>query len=496
MYNVYMYTNVYDTLHGLTFIYDISGEKVDVDYAAMAGGRFWITGFPGSSATGVDKPAARTESLVYAVNPGIKNILYIGIGAGTELISFNKLFPQALKTVVEINPDLISAMKDYGHPEIVSALDKAELHIMDGRRFLLNYPDRRFDYIHIGVDRASTTGAGNLFSREFIKLARERLSSKGIISLYGYPPVLSGAIHDFTDVYVFSAVSGITVALLSADENRPISKAMATKEFEERFKKAVHILNGAEKSVFANAGPFSALLGKGWYADKEAVSKIVAHLNVASDDLLVTEYYANQESEIRPQSFRLNRAVDLRDWGTLTEAAPFPFPAILHGGLVYHSLFKEDQAAFSRGRIAHSGGNKDFSILSIDSNRLEVYYGRFFSMSDKTSWQWNFHFPALARPFKKKNGYLFTLDGQKSGRGLWGVKLYCVLENGSIVLDSEQSNSNKRIQIQAFIYVPTPATECGAALTMDEMPGFGSRGELIIYSVELKQVSVAATPAD
>ena len=173
----------------MTLVYDNFGNGAS--YAAMAGGRFWITGIPGK--TGWDRTVGggKMESTVYAINPSVKKILFIGLGTGEELLVLRELYPDAAITVIEVNPDLIEAFREFSYQPIADELKRSKVFLTDGRRFLQTQPAARFDYIHIGVHRASTSGTGNLFSKDFLATLKGHLSPGGVVTFYAYPPVVS-----------------------------------------------------------------------------------------------------------------------------------------------------------------------------------------------------------------------------------------------------------------------------------------------------------------
>jgi spermidine synthase len=84
-------------------------------------------------------------------------------------------------TIVEINPGYLELIAR--HPEVAPILvnPKVTIVIDDGRRWLLAHPDARFDVIVMNTTWHWRAHAGDLLSREFLELARARMSPGGLL---------------------------------------------------------------------------------------------------------------------------------------------------------------------------------------------------------------------------------------------------------------------------------------------------------------------------
>jgi spermidine synthase len=109
-----------------------------------------------------------------------RNALVIGCGTGQSASVLNGL---DFKTVdiAEISPGiLLAAGSQFRHMnEDVLRSPKVNVHLEDGRNFLLSQPNQ-YDQITIELTSIWFAGATNLYSREFYELAKHHLSPGGV----------------------------------------------------------------------------------------------------------------------------------------------------------------------------------------------------------------------------------------------------------------------------------------------------------------------------
>src|SRR5437764_1948859 len=83
-------------------------------------------------------------------------------------------------TIVEINPGYLQLIAS--HPAVASLLRNEKVHITidDGRRWLLQNGERKFDVIVMNTTYYWRSHASNLLSAEFLQIVRRHLNSGGV----------------------------------------------------------------------------------------------------------------------------------------------------------------------------------------------------------------------------------------------------------------------------------------------------------------------------
>jgi len=114
------------------------------------------------------------EFLPWGVNPGGRDCLVIGLGAGVVPRWYEAR--GARTDVVEINPAVVRVARDmFGYPA------DAPVTIADAREFLAR-PGKIYDYLILDVFNGDTT-PDHVLSVEAFRLARARLSPRGVLAL-------------------------------------------------------------------------------------------------------------------------------------------------------------------------------------------------------------------------------------------------------------------------------------------------------------------------
>ncbi|MFO8027043.1 MAG: fused MFS/spermidine synthase, partial [Opitutales bacterium] len=122
--------------------------------------------------------------------PDTKSIFYLGMGTGItagEALDRNDFGQIERVTVCELSPEVITAAKKYfggspGRPDLANGLFKdprAEVLAEDGRNYLMA-TQARYDMINADLFLPYRSGAGNLYSLEHYRTARERLNPGGV----------------------------------------------------------------------------------------------------------------------------------------------------------------------------------------------------------------------------------------------------------------------------------------------------------------------------
>jgi spermidine synthase len=111
-----------------------------------------------------------------AYHPGTRNVLFIGLGAGSAPKRMWRDFPALDIDVVEIDPEVARVARRYfsfpRHPRL-------RVHVEDGRRFLTKN-DRRWDVIAIDAFYSDSIPF-HLTTHEFLELVRDRLAPGGVV---------------------------------------------------------------------------------------------------------------------------------------------------------------------------------------------------------------------------------------------------------------------------------------------------------------------------
>jgi spermidine synthase len=151
-------------------------------------------------------------------------VLEIGLSTGSWAKVIAEYQPVQSLTIVEINKGYPAVMLHY--PEIADVMrdPKVKMYFDDGRRWLRNHPDEKFDFILMNTTYHWRSNTTNLLSAEFLEMARQHLAPGGVIyyNATHSKDVVYTAATVFKHVTTYSTFVAASDAPfdLSADERR------------------------------------------------------------------------------------------------------------------------------------------------------------------------------------------------------------------------------------------------------------------------------------
>jgi len=115
------------------------------------------------------------------LHPAPKDVMVIGLGTGVTAGSVLRTAAVEWLDLLEISPDVVEASQ-YFRDENYDVLDdsRTRLVIADARNYLLA-TDRQYDVIVSEPSHSWVSGVSNLFTRDFLQLARSRLKDDGVL---------------------------------------------------------------------------------------------------------------------------------------------------------------------------------------------------------------------------------------------------------------------------------------------------------------------------
>lgn len=161
-----------EDVHGLVQVFR--------DHAMAGNALFMVNHGRIDSSTGLDVTNLLLLSfLPSAYKKDTKTFLNIGMGTGTT-VKAASLIPGIDRVYsVEINKSVTTAVKEHFYPELFDKKSKAQ-HIYADARNYLQLSKEKFDVVSSEPSYPIDEGAAFLFTEEFFKLVKARLSSDGV----------------------------------------------------------------------------------------------------------------------------------------------------------------------------------------------------------------------------------------------------------------------------------------------------------------------------
>lgn len=176
-----------------------------------------------------------TELFHYAWlwNTNLARVVMLGLGGGSTQRSFLHYYPRLHVDSVEIDPAVVGIASNYFR---VTASDRHRILVEDGRTYLRRTTGR-YDLILLDAyvkHRYGSSMPPHLATREFFEIARDRLTTNGILA-YNVITVISAGGSDalralgrtlqavFPQVYQFQATDSLNVVLVATRETRRLS---------------------------------------------------------------------------------------------------------------------------------------------------------------------------------------------------------------------------------------------------------------------------------
>jgi spermidine synthase len=114
-------------------------------------------------------------------NPEIKSVLMIGLGGGTVALAWQHYYSNVLFEAVELDPKVVKVARDFFQLKESAGL---RVHTEDGRVFLRR-SQKQYDVILMDAFTANRYGSFipySLVTREFFALARQHLTTNGVLA--------------------------------------------------------------------------------------------------------------------------------------------------------------------------------------------------------------------------------------------------------------------------------------------------------------------------
>lgn len=157
-----------------------------------------------------------------------RNILYIGVGAGSIPAYTRLLYPKVRMDLVEIDPEVSRVAKEYFDFKVD---DNMRESAQDGRVFLRS-SDRKYDLIFLDAYNDSSVPF-HLTTKEFLELCKEHLTPDGVLASNVWSQELNRYFtaqvdtykHVFGNLHLFmSKGSGNYIFVSLNNSNAPFSK--------------------------------------------------------------------------------------------------------------------------------------------------------------------------------------------------------------------------------------------------------------------------------
>lgn len=166
-------------------------------------------------------------------NPGITNVLMLGLGGGSAQRLFQHYAPQVTVETVEIDAYVTRVARDYFG---VKPSPRSQVHISDGRVYLRR-SGRHYDAIFADAYVSGRYGCSlpqHLATREFFALADSHLTTNGVLvynvvgTLRGERANIAGALYRtmkavFPQVYLFPAKESQNVVLVATKARHKVT---------------------------------------------------------------------------------------------------------------------------------------------------------------------------------------------------------------------------------------------------------------------------------
>ena len=272
------------------------------DYIHVYVGRLFSNSFPGRGVQIDSLDSCFPMDWISAVKGlEVKRVLYIGLGSGVGPMCIRKIFPDAVLDIVEINPELVTMIRQHAADQVQQSLKSSNVHIADGRRFVRQSGDTRYDLIQVGVFNAWCSGCGNAFTAEFFSMLADHLTSHGVVTYNAYPAAVKAGLNVFRDMIVLSpGASRISEVCAS---NGPQGQEDWRLELDaQKFRQNTQrwVDGGSGYSVRVNP----RFLEEGSVLHRKDIEGLVSGINAATDDRPVTEYFLTNNQFIYSLDWR------------------------------------------------------------------------------------------------------------------------------------------------------------------------------------------------
>jgi spermidine synthase len=194
-------------LQDRTSIITVDAAREDIMYGhGIYDGRFNIDPL-------VNSNLIERAYMVPALHRSPKRVLEVGLSTGSWTKVLSSYEPIRELVVVEIGRGYGKVVAKY--PEIAAVLTdpKVKIRLDDGRRWLANHPEERFDVIVMNTTFPWRSNSTNLLSRDFFELVRSRLNPGGVM----YFNALGSEHTPYTAASVFAHVVRYSSMVAASD---------------------------------------------------------------------------------------------------------------------------------------------------------------------------------------------------------------------------------------------------------------------------------------
>lgn len=221
--------------------------------------------------------------MIAALHRNPRKVLEIGLSSGSWTAALLQHEAVEELDVIEINKWYVDAIEKYP-PQAAALKDpRLKLHIDDGRRFLrLTDESTKFDFILMNTTHHWRSHSSNLLSKEFLELAKSRLTPEGVIyyNSTGSKEVLRTAAE------VFEHVTMVSNFVAASSSPFDISR-------EERRKQLLRFKNPDGAPVFLQTEAYRVnleeLLGRE-LPELGPITRQSDEFPVVTDDNMATEF--------------------------------------------------------------------------------------------------------------------------------------------------------------------------------------------------------------
>lgn len=217
-----------------------------------------------------------------ALHPGPRRVLEIGLSTGSWTRVLSLLGTVQDITVVEIGRSYPGLVALYPQTAPVLADPRIRIHLDDGRRWLKNHPNERFDFILMNTTFPWRSNTTNLLSREFLELARAHLRPGGVL----YYNALGSDHVAYTAAHVFRHVTRYSTFVAASDA--PLAPSPA-----ERRERLLRFRGTGEQPLFLQDPGHRARLeqlANAALPDERATLLARRDLWLITDDNMATEF--------------------------------------------------------------------------------------------------------------------------------------------------------------------------------------------------------------